>query len=193
MLLNDLVWVTLGKFIEETLFTPNEDRDSLELAELRQSTLNSRHAPRFEVNIYLIAVKTRPCPPVKRRGARQTTVLILSLLTADSVWVRGHALHHLKSPESWVCSMTALNSCKRLKVWPQWCYARGPNPQNWENKTSTAMQRQKGNLLLARARTQVSSNAMEWNKGPEPWITAVFIRLRQRQGVDRGGLVARVP
>ena len=43
------------------------------------------------------------------------------------------------------------------------------------------MQTQKGNLLLARARTQVSSNAMEWNKGPEPWITAVFIGLRQRR------------
>ena len=26
----------------------------------------------------------------------------------------------------------------------------------------------KGNLLLAQARAQVSSNAVEWNKGPEP-------------------------
>ena len=76
---------------------------------------------------------------------------------------------------------------------PSLCYAQGPNPQNWENKTSTAKQMQKGNLLLARARAQVTSNAVEWNKGPEPWITAVFIGLRQRQGVGRGGLVARVP
>ena len=86
-----------------------------------------------------------------------------------------------------------MHGCESWTVKKAECYARGPNPQNWENKTSTAMQTQKGNLLLARARTQVSSNAMEWNKGPEPWITAVFIGLKQRQGVDRGGLVARVP
>ena len=73
MLLNDLVWVTLGKFIQETLFTPNEDRDSLELVEQRQSTLNLRHALGFEVNIYFIAVKTRPCLLMKHTGARQTT------------------------------------------------------------------------------------------------------------------------
>ena len=59
------------------------------------------------------------------------------------------------------------------------CYARSPSPHSWENKTSTAMQTQKGNLLLARARAQVSSNTVEWDKGPEPWITAVFIGLKQ--------------
>ena len=68
-----------------------------------------------------------------------------------------------------------------------------PSPHNWENKTSTATQMQKGNLLPARARAQVTSSAVEWSKGPEPWITAVFIGLRQRQGVGRGGLVAKVP
>ena len=37
-----------------------------------------------------------------------------------------------------------------------------------ENKTSTAMQMQKGNLLLAQARAQVTSSAVEWSKGPSP-------------------------
>ena len=39
------------------------------------------------------------------------------------------------------------------------------------------MQTQKGNLLLARARAQVSSNAVEWNKGPEFWIPYTFIQM----------------
>ena len=48
------------------------------------------------------------------------------------------------------------------------CYAQSPSSQNWENKTSTAMQKHKGVLLPAWARAPISSSAVEsWR---EPWV-----------------------
>ena len=50
---------------------------------------------------------------------------------------------------------------------PDVCYAQSPSPQNWENKTSIAMQKHEGVLFLARARAPTTSIAVEWSK--EPW------------------------
>ena len=72
------------------------------------------------------------------------------------------------------------------------CYAQSPSPQNWENKTSTAMQKHKRVLLPAQARAPVSSSAVESWQSPEPRFTAVFISLEQRQGVGKGWLAAGV-
>ena len=72
------------------------------------------------------------------------------------------------------------------------CYAQSPSPQNWENKTSTAMQKREGVLFLARARAPATSNAVEWSKSPEPRFTAVFIGWEQRQRVGKGWLAAGV-
>ena len=56
------------------------------------------------------------------------------------------------------------------------CYAQSPSPQNWENKTSTAMQKREGVLFLARARAPATSNAVEWSKEPRAQIYSSIYR-----------------
>ena len=66
------------------------------------------------------------------------------------------------------------------------CYAQSPSPQNWENKTSTAMQKHKRVLLPAQARAPVSSSAVEsWR---EPWaqIYSSIYKFRTKTGSWQG-------
>ena len=57
------------------------------------------------------------------------------------------------------------------------CYAQSPSPQNWENKTSTAMQKHEGVLFLGRARAPTISNAVEWSKEPQAQIYSSIYRF----------------
>ena len=70
------------------------------------------------------------------------------------------------------------------------CYAQCLSPQNWENKTSTAMQRHKG--VYCQLKPGLPSHPAQWSldESPEPRFTAVFISLEQRQGVGKGWLAA---
>ena len=61
------------------------------------------------------------------------------------------------------------------------CYAQSPSPQNWENKTSTAMQKREGVLFLARARAPATSNAVEWSKEPRAQIYSSIYRFENRE------------
>ena len=56
------------------------------------------------------------------------------------------------------------------------CYAQSPSPQNWENKTSAAMQKHEGVLFLARARAPATSSAVEWSKEPRAQIYSSLYR-----------------
>ena len=67
-----------------------------------------------------------------------------------------------------------------------YCYAQCLSPQNWENKTSTAMQKHKGVLLPARARAPISSSTVEsWR---EPWaqIYSSIYKFRTKTGSWQG-------
>ena len=57
------------------------------------------------------------------------------------------------------------------------CYAQSPSPQNWENKTSTAMQKHEGVLFLALARAHATSNTVEWRKEPQAQIYSSIYRF----------------
>ena len=57
------------------------------------------------------------------------------------------------------------------------CYAQSPSPQNWENKTSIAMQKHEGVLFLAQARAPATSNAAEWSKEPRAQIYSSIYRF----------------
>ena len=60
---------------------------------------------------------------------------------------------------------------------PDVCYAQSPSPQNWENKTSTAMQKHEGVLFLAQSRAPATSNAVEWSKEPQAQIYSSIYRF----------------
>ena len=61
-----------------------------------------------------------------------------------------------------------------------------PSPQNWENKTSTAMQKHKGVLLPARARAPISSSTVEswWEPGAQ--IYSSIYKFRTKTGSWQG-------
>ena len=60
---------------------------------------------------------------------------------------------------------------------PDVCYAQSPSPQNWEIKTSTAMQKHEGVLFLAWARAPATSNTVEWSKEPRAQIYSSIYRF----------------
>ena len=66
------------------------------------------------------------------------------------------------------------------------CYAQSPSPQNWENKTSTAMQKLKEVLLPAQARAPVSSNAVESWQEPGAQIYSSIYKFRTKTGSWQG-------
>ena len=66
------------------------------------------------------------------------------------------------------------------------CYAQSPSPQNWENKTSTAMQKHKGVLLPARARAPVSSSAVESWREPRAQIYSSIYKFSTKTGSWQG-------
>ena len=68
-------------------------------------------------------------------------------------------------------------NCELPDVQASFCYAQSPSPQNWENKTSTAMQKHEGVLFLAQARAPTTSNAVEWSKEPQAQIYSSIYRF----------------
>ena len=66
------------------------------------------------------------------------------------------------------------------------CFAQGPNPQNWENKTSTAMQTQKGNVIASSSQGPSFIQRSGVEQGPRALNYSSIYRVKTKTGNWQG-------